>query len=185
MPLRFERQPIPDVVLIHTTRRGDSRGWFAETYKRSEFSAAGLLVDFVQDNESFSAEAGTIRGLHYQAPPYSQGKLVSCLAGAIYDVAVDMRSASETFGKWISVQLRATDGVLIWIPTGFAHGFQTLEPDTHIAYKVTVEYEPRSESGIRWDDPALAIEWPVRKAVVSARDQALPAWEPSSSPFDS
>ncbi len=183
MAFRFESLEIPDVVLVRATRHGDARGWFAETYKRSEFIQHGISEAFVQDNDSFSAARGTLRGLHFQRPPRAQAKLVRCLAGAIYDVAVDLRGDSATYGQWVAVELRPEAGTTLWIPAGFAHAFQTLEPDTRVAYKTTDEYDTACESGIRWDDPRLAISWPIERPILSSRDAALPLWQPSHPPF--
>jgi dTDP-4-dehydrorhamnose 3,5-epimerase len=180
---QFEPLEIPEVVLIRGARHGDSRGWFTETYKRSEFARHGIDENFKQDNESFSSRRGTLRGLHYQRPPYAQGKLVRCLAGAIYDVAVDARRGSPTVGRHVAIELRPGDGTILWIPSGFAHGYLTLEPDTHVSYKTTAEYDPLSESGIRWDDKTIAIQWPLSQPIVSDKDATLPTWQSSTSPF--
>ena len=183
MAFLFEPLEIPDVVLIRAARHEDGRGWFAETYKRSRFSEHGVSEAFVQDNHSFSAAEGTLRGLHYQGPPHAQGKLVRCSSGAIFDVAADLRGGSVTYGRWVAVDLRSEDGTMLWIPAGFAHAFQTLEPATHVTYKTTAEFDAASESGIRWDDPGLGIPWPIAKPILSSRDMALPRWQPSAPPF--
>jgi dTDP-4-dehydrorhamnose 3,5-epimerase len=165
---------MPDVVLIESTRHGDARGWFIESYKSSVFAEQGITLEFRQDNHSFSADAGTLRGLHYQAAPYGQGKLVRVIAGEIFDVAVDMRSTSITFGRWVSTVLNSRDARMLWIPEGFAHGFQTLMADTHVLYKTTAEYSASHEGGIRWDDPQLGIEWPIAGPILSDRDRKWP-----------
>lgn len=165
---------LPGVVLIEPARHGDDRGWFAEVYKRSEFAANGIAADFNQDNHSLSAEKGTLRGLHFQIAPFAQGKLIRVAAGEIYDVAVDIRKGSATFGRWVSTTLSATTGAMLWIPEGFAHGFQTLTPHTEIIYKTTMEYSPPHERGLRWDDPALVIPWPVPDPVLAPRDRGWP-----------
>lgn len=183
MAFQFEPLAIPDVVLVRTARFGDQRGWFAETYKQSEFARHGIADAFVQDNHSFSAVAGTLRGLHFQVEPKAQGKLVRCLAGAIFDVAVDLRAGSRTYGRWVAAELRAEEAVMLWIPVGFAHGFQTLVPDTQVAYKTTAEYDPKTERGIRWDDPMLGIRWPDMQPKLSGRDAAFGAWDSSAPPF--
>jgi dTDP-4-dehydrorhamnose 3,5-epimerase len=167
---------IPDIKLITPTIHRDGRGLFAETYARSEYSKAGITTEFVQDNHSRSTHTGTIRGLHFQTPPHAQGKLVRVTRGAIFDVAVDIRAGSPTFGHHVATMLSAENWVQVWVPAGFAHGFCTLEPDTEVVYKVTTGYAPRSDAGLRWDDPALGIAWPVAKsaAVLSDKDQVHP-----------
>jgi dTDP-4-dehydrorhamnose 3,5-epimerase len=165
---------LPEVVRIESTRHGDGRGWFAEVYKESAFVANGIAATFRQDNHSKSADRGTLRGLHYQLPPLAQGKLIRVTAGEIFDVVVDVRSGSKTFGRWASLVLRATESAMLWVPEGFAHGFQTTVADTEVAYKTTAEYSPAHERGIRWDDRALAIPWPVREPILSSRDREWP-----------
>ena len=164
-------------TIIETTPHGDDRGSFTETYQRDKFAALGIEDVFVQDNESVSAKAGTIRGLHMQVAPSVQGKLVRCLRGEIVDVFVDLRADSPTYRRHGSVTLRGDDALLLWIPGGFAHGFCTLEADTVVSYKVTSLYDPAAERSIRWDDPDLAIDWPIApsEAVLSAKDAAAPA----------
>jgi len=165
---------LPDVVLVEPARHGDVRGWFAEVYKRSEFAANGIAAEFRQDNHSLSAEEGTLRGIHYQVAPFAQGKLIRVLAGAIYDVAVDIRGDSATFGLWASTTLTAAELAMLWIPEGFAHGFQTLAPHTQVVYKTTAEYSRTHERGIRWDDPALRIPLPVPEPRLAQRDREWP-----------
>jgi dTDP-4-dehydrorhamnose 3,5-epimerase len=165
---------LPDVVVIESTRHGDARGWFLESHKRSAFAAGGIAADFRQDNDSFSAEPGTLRGLHYQIAPFAQGKLVRVVSGQIFDVAVDIRSQSASFGQWVSIVLRDTDPKMLWIPEGFAHGFQTLAANTEVVYKTTAEYSAPHERGIRWDDPSLGIPWPIARAILADRDKGWP-----------
>jgi dTDP-4-dehydrorhamnose 3,5-epimerase len=165
---------LPDVVLIEPARHGDSRGWFAEVYKRSEFAANGIVAEFRQDNHSLSTEKGTLRGLHFQAAPFAQGKLIRVIAGEIYDVAVDLRRDSATFGRWASTTLSAANLAMLWIPEGFAHGFQTLAPDTEVIYMTTAEYSRPHERGLRWDDPTLRIPWPLSEPVIADRDRGWP-----------
>ena len=164
------------VLIVRVPRHADVRGYFCEPYNRRTFFQNGIDVDFVQDNFSFSAHAGTVRGLHFQIPPHPQAKLVRVLRGAILDVVVDLRANSPTCMKHIIVELTAGDGKQVFIPAGFAHGFRTIEPDTEVLYKVSDYYEPACDKGIRWDDPALAIPWgvPAGKAVVSERDARHP-----------
>ncbi len=173
MPSTFESTSVPGVVIITPKVFGDSRGFLMETYKRSEFEAAGLPVTLVQENHSQSS-VGTLRGLHYQREPKAQGKLVRVVRGEVFDVAVDIRAGSPTFGKWVGVTLSADNRRSIYIPPGFAHGFCVTSPDAEVIYKTTEEYAPDHEFGIRWDDPALAIAWPVTNPTLSARDQQWP-----------
>lgn len=170
---------IDAVKLITPKSFGDARGVFCETYNRQRFFDHGIELDFLQDNQSSSAEAGTIRGLHFQSPPAAQDKLIRVLRGSILDVAVDLRRSSATFGKWVAEKLSADDGRQLLVPIGFAHGFCTLEPDTHVFYKVTGYYSPANDLGVAWDDPDLAIDWPVGagRAVLSDKDARLPAFK--------
>jgi dTDP-4-dehydrorhamnose 3,5-epimerase len=167
---------IADVKLITPKKFGDHRGFFAETYSRQKLADAGVDVEFVQDNQSLSATPGTVRALHYQLPPFAQAKLVRVLRGSIRDVAVDIRRGSPTFGQHVSAVLSAENFQIIYVPVGFAHGFETLEPDTEIVYKVTSYYAPAQERGIRWNDPALGIAWNTKEAdaVLSAKDKIAP-----------
>lgn len=167
---------LPEVLLITPKRHGDARGWFSETWsRRSLLGAAGLDIDFVQDNQAFSARKGTLRGLHFQKAPHAQGKLVRVLRGAIYDVAVDIRPGSTTFGQWVAATLTAEGGEQIWVPRGFAHGYCTLTEDTELFYKVDGQYAPETEGGVIWNDPDLAIPWPVEgEPMLSEKDKVLP-----------
>jgi dTDP-4-dehydrorhamnose 3,5-epimerase len=164
------------VIHIIPQRFIDARGWFAETWNTERFEKLGVTSEFCQDNQSASAKAGTIRGLHFQRPPYAQAKLVRCVKGRIFDVAVDLRRESPTFKKWIGVELSATLGNQLFIPVGFGHGFLTLEDDCHVAYKVDSYYAPQADGGIRWDDPELDIHWPIGGAspILSDKDAGLP-----------
>jgi dTDP-4-dehydrorhamnose 3,5-epimerase len=166
---------LPDVKLVRPRRFGDERGWFMETYRREAFLAAGITDDFAQDNQSFSAARGTVRGLHLQKPPHAQAKLVRVLSGRILDVAVDLRRSSPTFGQHVAVEI-PDDGTSIYVPVGFAHGFCTLTENVTIAYKVSDTYAPQAEAGVLWNDPALGISWPVSdtEATLSAKDRQLP-----------
>ncbi|WP_275786192.1 dTDP-4-dehydrorhamnose 3,5-epimerase [Pararhizobium gei] len=172
----FSPLSIPDVVLIQPKKIGDDRGYFMETFRQSLFEEQVAAVDFKQDNQSLSADAGTVRGLHFQLEPRAQGKLIRCIAGAIFDVAVDIRVGSPTYGKYVSAELTAQNGHQLWIPAGFAHGFCTLQPATEVSYKVTDYYSPEHDRGLRWDDPAIGIDWPdvTRTAVVSGKDKVQP-----------
>lgn len=177
---------IPDVKLVKTDRHADDRGYFSETFQRAAFAARGIDCDFVQDNQSSSNRVGTVRGLHFQRPPFAQTKLVRVLSGAIFDVAVDLRRSSPTFGKHVAVRLDCESGAQLLVPGGFAHGFCTLQPQTVVLYKVDEVYAPTHDSGIYWADPALAIEWPVAEseAQLSAKDRALPGFDKLLSVFE-
>lgn len=166
--------PIPGLLVVAPRRFGDARGFFAETWSRPAFAAAGIADDFVQDNHSLSAKAGTVRGLHLQFPPRAQAKLVRCGRGRLYDVAVDVRHGSPTFGRWFGVELSADNGLQLYIPAGFLHGFVTREPDTEIVYKCSDTYAPEAEGAVRFDDPAIGIDWGIdpATAIVSAKDAA-------------
>jgi len=174
----MERQSlaIPGPCLILPIIIGDDRGYFIEAYKAEWFRANVEDVAFVQDNQSLSRSVGTIRGLHYQKPPFGQGKLVRCLRGAIFDVVVDILPESKYFGKWVGETLTARNGEQLWIPDGFAHGFCTLEPDTEVFYKVTSPYSREHDAGIAFDDPEIEIDWPIdlARAVLSEKDRVQP-----------
>ena len=174
MPFQFERLRPSGLLLITPRRFDDERGWFMETYQRSAFAEAGIDLEFVQDNASLSSR-GVLRGLHLQLPPHAQGKLVTVLRGRAWDVAVDIRPDSRTFGRSHGVELSAENRRLFYIPPGFAHGFVALADDTLFHYRCTAEYCREAERGIRWDDPALVIDWPLEAPIVCARDAGLPA----------
>lgn len=167
---------IPDVKRIIPKRHGDARGWFSETFRVDALARAGIVVPFLQDNQSFSAPQGTVRGLHFQIPPHPQAKLIRVLSGAIFDIAVDIRPASPTYMKYVAVRLDAEGGEQLFIPHGFAHGFCTLTPDVMVAYKVDSYYSPSHDRGILWNDPDIGIEWPVgeNEAVLSEKDRKAP-----------
>ncbi|MBC7785555.1 MAG: dTDP-4-dehydrorhamnose 3,5-epimerase [Burkholderiales bacterium] len=167
---------IPDVKVIIPKKFGDNRGFFAETFSRQKLADCGIDAEFVQDNHSMSGAVGTIRALHYQIGPQAQAKLIRVLKGAVLDVAVDIRRDSPTFGQYVAEILSADNFKMMYVPTGFAHGFETLEPNTEVFYKVTRYYSPSHERGIRWNDPAISVPWKVaaEKAVLSAKDQIAP-----------
>ncbi|WP_425228660.1 dTDP-4-dehydrorhamnose 3,5-epimerase [Sphingomonas sp.] len=174
------------VQLITAKRHGDARGWFTEIYSEAAFAARGIDCRFVQDNHSLSVPAFTLRGLHFQAPPHGQAKLVRCIRGRIFDVAVDVRNGSPTFGQWVGAELSAENGSQLFVPVGFAHGFLTLEPDCEVSYKVSSLYAPQSDGGLRWDDPAIGIDWPLPAGTapaLSPKDAALPLLAGWRSPF--
>jgi dTDP-4-dehydrorhamnose 3,5-epimerase len=176
MPATFTKLSLDGLILVEPKVFPDGRGYFLESYKKSEYAPWGIGPDFVQDNHSFSVK-GVIRGLHYQLPPSDQGKLVRVVEGRIWDVALDVRRDSRTYGKWESVELSDEKKNMFWIPAGFAHGFVCLSETVHLLYKCTAEYDKASEAGIRWDDPELAIPWPLRPAAVSDKDAVLPFFE--------
>lgn len=176
---------ITDVKLITPKKHGDARGFFSETYNKTTFASHGITLDFVQDNQSFSAQAGTLRGLHYQSPPFAQDKLVRVVRGRILDVAVDIRRGSPTFGKWVAAEISAEQWNQILVPAGFAHGVCTLEPNTEILYKVTNFYSAQHDFGIRWNDPDLGIDWPFseNEMVLSDKDARQPFLKTITTPF--
>ncbi len=177
--MKIEPLAIHDVLLITPPRFGDSRGFFSEVFNAPRLAAAGLTDVFMQDNQSFSAARFTVRGLHCQLAPYAQGKLVRVVRGAIWDVAIDARVGSPTYGQHVAAELSAENWSQLWIPPGFLHGFCTLVPDTEVIYKVTNGYDKASERGVIWNDPTVAIPWPVEAAavVLSDKDLVLPTWE--------
>ncbi len=173
MPFSFSTTPLPGLLIVEPRCFDDERGFFMETYKESEFRAAGIAESFVQDNHSLSRR-GVLRGLHFQSAPKAQGKLVRVLRGAVWDVAVDLRAGSPTYARWHAAELSAENRLLFYLPPGFAHGFLTLSAEAELAYKCTAEYDASSDGGLRWDDPELAIDWPLRDVTLSTKDAALP-----------
>jgi dTDP-4-dehydrorhamnose 3,5-epimerase len=182
--MQIEATGLPDVKLIRPRRVEDARGWFSETFRAQALVDAGVATRFIQDNQSLSRLAGTVRGLHFQTQPFAQAKLVRVLAGAVVDVAVDLRRRSPTFGRHVAVELSAANGLQLLIPEGFAHGFATREPDTMVLYKVSAPYAPAHDAGLRWDDPRLGIDWGLGRLapVLSARDRELPLWRDMPDP---
>jgi dTDP-4-dehydrorhamnose 3,5-epimerase len=165
------------VIEIIPKKFGDARGFFSETFQRQRFIDAGITQDWVQDNQSYSAEKHVLRGLHFQVAPVAQDKLIRVLRGSIFDVAVDIRSGSPTYGKWVSCVLSAAKFNQLLVPKGFAHGFLTLEPDVEVLYKVSAPYSPQCDRGIAWNDPAIGIDWPLKpgeQPVLSGKDAAAP-----------
>lgn len=175
--MKFSKTSLNDAMLIELEKRGDDRGYFARTFCAQEFGAAGLETVFVQANQSHNATKGTLRGMHYQLPPHGEVKLVRCVRGAIHDVIVDLRAGSPSWGKWEGFDLDAREGRMLYVPAGFAHGFQTLEDDTDVAYQVSYPYTPGAEAGLRWDDPTLGIDWPLPVGAISDKDAAWPPVE--------
>jgi len=171
--VRFEETTMPQVYLIHLEKREDERGFFAREWCKKEFAAKGITSDVVQVNISYSKNAGTMRGLHYQIEPHGEAKLVRCIRGSIFDVIIDLRPGSPTYNRWHSFTL--TDDLTgLYVPDGFAHGFLTLEDDTLVTYLTSNYYSPESERGIRWDDPVFNIAWPKEITVISAKDKSWP-----------
>lgn len=177
---------IPDVKMVRSKRFSDARGYFWETFRRSAFAEKGISHEFIQDNQSCSERAGTVRGLHFQRPPFAQAKLIRVLRGAILDVVVDLRHLSPTFGRHVSIKLDSESDEQLFVPKGFAHGFCTLEPETVVFYKVDEVYSPDHDGGVYWADPELAIEWPVKalEAHLSPKDRMLPTFDQLASVFE-
>jgi dTDP-4-dehydrorhamnose 3,5-epimerase len=184
--VEVRRLDIPEVVAFTPQKFGDSRGFFSETWSKERFAAAGFGIDWVQDNQSFSAEKHVLRGLHFQIAPFAQAKLVRVLRGAIFDVAVDLRQGSASYGKWVSAVLSAENWTQLLIPVGFAHGFLTLEPATEVFYKVSQRYAPECDRSIRFDDPAIGIAWPLAgvSPILSEKDRKAPLLGDLASTFD-
>lgn len=180
------------MIFVETNLRGafliepdlfeDERGFFARTWSREEFEGRGLDARLAQCALSYNRRGGTLRGMHYQREPHAQAKLVRCTRGAVYDVIVDLRPGSPTFTRWIAAELTASNRRALYVPAGFAHGYQALEDDTEVAYQVTEDYRPEAEAGVRWDDPAFGIRWPLEVSVISARDRSYPDFEPAEPP---
>lgn len=181
MPFSFTRTKIPDVIAVEPKSFSDSRGFFFENYKKSDFLDNGIAVDFVQDNSSYS-EPNVIRGMHFQSPPHDQGKLVRAVVGSILDVAIDIRVGSPSFGQWVSEVLNEQNKKMLWVPPGFAHGFLSLER-CYVHYKVTKEYNKDSEGGIIWNDQTIAIDWGKEKIGLSPKDELWPMLKDVKSPF--
>jgi dTDP-4-dehydrorhamnose 3,5-epimerase len=170
----FTETKLPGAYIIQLERLDDERGFFARAFCRDEFEQHGLDSLVAQCNLSFNRNKGTLRGMHYQAAPHSEAKLISCVTGSIYDVIIDLRSESATYGQWLAVELSAHERSMLYIPEGFAHGFQTLQDDTEVFYQMFQFYEPAAGRGIRWDDPAFDIQWPDGPRILSARDRSYP-----------
>jgi dTDP-4-dehydrorhamnose 3,5-epimerase len=177
--MQVERQAIPEVLLLTPRRFGDERGWLSEVYSRRAMAEAGVTAEFVQENHAYSSRRGTLRGLHLQLPPKSIAKLVRAVRGAIFDVAVDVRAGSPTFGRWAAAELTADNGRMLLVPRGFAHAYCSLTDDCEVIYKIDGYYAPECESGLAWNDPAIGIDWPIptKDLIINARDQA---WAPLS-----
>jgi dTDP-4-dehydrorhamnose 3,5-epimerase len=172
--MKFTPTSLADATVIDLEKRGDERGFFARTFCAEEFGRAGLVTDFVQANHSHNVSAGTLRGMHFQRAPHGEVKVVRCVKGAIHDVIIDLRAGSPSYGRWEGFDLTEENGRMLYVPAGFAHGFQTLVDDTTVVYQVSHPYTPGAEGGVRWDDPAFAIAWPRAVAVISEKDAAWP-----------
>lgn len=172
----FTTGPLEGPTIIDLEKHRDDRGFFARAYCQREFAEQGLAQNMVQTNVSFSKKRGTLRGMHYQNPPHQEAKLIRCTSGALYDVVVDVRSASETYGQWMGVELSADTHRMFYVPEGFAHGFLTLEDETEVIYQVSSFYAPGAEEGLRYDDPVLDIDWPIEVQVISDKDRSWPAF---------
>lgn len=183
--MQVEQTPIPGLLIVTPRRITDSRGFFSESWNRQRALAAGIDIDFVQDNHSISHQVGTVRGLHFQAPPHAQAKLVRCGRGRLFDVAVDIRRGSPTFGRWFGIELSHENGRQLLIPAGFLHGFVTREPDTEIIYKCSDYYAADCDRAVRFDDPQIAIDWGIEpaSALLSAKDAAAPCLADIANPF--
>lgn len=181
--MQVDPTALSDVLIVTPRRFGDARGWFMETCSTPKLAEAGIAVEWVQDNHSFSATKGTLRGLHYQAPPHAQDKLVRCSRGAILDVAVDFRAGSPTFGKWVGVELSAENGRQLLVPRGFLHGFVTLTDDVEVQYKCSDVYAPDCDGAVRWNDPEIGIDWGVAVPMLSDKDAKAPLLKDAPRPF--
>lgn len=181
--MEFTKTELQGVILIQPKVFKDNRGFFLESFSSKAFVEAGIDCTFVQDNHSKSVQTGVLRGLHFQLPPYAQSKLVRVIKGAILDVVIDIRKLSPTFGQWRSFELTEDNFSILFVPAGFAHGFCTLKPNTEVQYKVDSLYAPGAENGIRWNDPTLNINWPVKEPILSAKDAILPFFKDLDSPF--
>jgi dTDP-4-dehydrorhamnose 3,5-epimerase len=182
MPFKFSRLEIPDIILVEFLPFKDNRGVFMELYKYSDFARAGIREYFLQDNYSKSVK-NVLRGLHYQKYPKAQGKLVRCLKGRIFDVAVDIRNGSPTYGRWVGVELLGNNNIMLYIPPAFAHGFIVLSSLADVMYKCTEEYNPENDRGIIWNDPDININWPVKKPILSEKDRRLPLLKDADNNF--
>jgi dTDP-4-dehydrorhamnose 3,5-epimerase len=182
--MKTETTALPDVLILTPTRHGDDRGWFSETFNAARMAAAGITLDWVQDNHSMSAKPGTLRGLHFQSPPHAQDKLIRCTRGAIMDVAVDIRRGSPSYGKWVGVELTPENARQLFVPKGFLHGFVTRAFDTEVQYKCSDIYAPACDGAVRWNDPDIGIDWGITDPTLSAKDAAAPFFANFHSPFE-
>ena len=183
--MQIEKTSLPDVLILTPRRFGDARGWFSEVWNKQVLADHGITYDFVQDNHSYSRDVGTVRGLHFQSPPHAQAKLIRCGRGRVFDVAVDIRKGSPTYGKWVGTELSAECGCQLLIPAGFLHGFVTRTPDAELLYKCSDVYAPECDGAVRFDDPDLGIDWGIdaATAILSDKDRAAQSMRTFASPF--
>lgn len=172
--MKFTETALKGAFVIDLQLIEDERGFFARTWCKQEFEAHGLNGNLAQCSLSYNQKLGTLRGLHYQPKPYEETKVVWCIAGSIYDVIVDLRPSSSTYKKWLAINLKAAERRMLYVPEGFAHGFQTLEDSTEVLYQISVPYQPEHSKGLRWDDPAFQFQWPLPERILSARDKTFP-----------
>ena len=175
--MKFEQSPLPGAYVVDLDRKDDERGFFARTYCHGEFSEHGLVADYAQSSVSFNKRKGTLRGMHFQKKPHEEAKLVRCTMGAIYDVIVDLRAGSRTQTKWFGIELSAVNRRALYVPKGFAHGFITLADESEVLYQISTQFHPESAAGVRWNDPAFTIEWPLEAVVMSGRDRSYPDYQ--------
>ena len=175
--MRFEQSPLPGAFVVDVDRKDDERGFFARTFCHDEFSEHGLVADYAQSSVSFNKRKGTLRGMHFQKKPHEEAKVVRCTMGAIYDVIVDLRPGSPTQTRWFGIELSAVNRRAFYVPKGFAHGFITLADESEVLYQISTQFHPESAAGVRWNDPAFTIEWPLEAVVMSGRDRSYPDYQ--------
>ena len=175
--MRFEQSPLPGAFVVDVDRKDDERGFFARTFCHDEFSEHGLVADYAQSSVSFNKRKGTLRGMHFQKKPHEETKLVRCTMGAIYDVIVDLRPGSPRQTRWFGIELSAVNRRALYVPKGFAHGFITLADESEVLYQISTQFHPESAAGVRWNDPAFTIEWPLEAVVMSGRDRSYPDYQ--------
>ena len=175
--MRFEQSPLPGAFVVDLDRKDDERGFFARTFCHDEFAEHGLVADYAQSSVSFNKRKGTLRGMHFQKKPHEETKLVRCTMGAIYDVIVDLRPGSPTQTRWFGIELSAVNRKALYVPKGFAHGFITLADESEVLYQISTQFHPESAAGVRWNDPAFTIEWPLEAVVMSGRDRSYPDYQ--------
>ena len=175
--MRFEQSPLPGAFVVDLDRKDDERGFFARTFCHDEFSEHGLVADYAQSSVSFNKRKGTLRGMHFQKKPHEEAKVVRCTMGAIYDVIVDLRAGSPTQTRWFGIELSAVNRRAFYVPKGFAHGFITLADESEVLYQISTQFHPESAAGVRWNDPAFTIEWPLEAVVMSGRDRSYPDYQ--------
>ena len=175
--MRFEQSPLPGAFVVDVDRKDDERGFFARTFCHDEFAEHGLVADYAQSSVSYNKRKGTLRGMHFQKKPHEEAKVVRCTMGAIYDVIVDLRPGSPTQTRWFGIELSAVNRRALYVPKGFAHGFITLADESEVLYQISTQFHPESAAGVRWNDPAFTIEWPLEAAVMSGRDRSYPDYQ--------